>query len=54
MIGKGGLKVTAKANSSIVPEVPVKDIAETRPVMVIVGTYMGQYKEYKNISKHIK
>ena len=50
--GKGGLKVTTKANSTTLPEVPVKDIAETRPVTVIVGPYMGQYKEYKNIGKH--
>ena len=48
------MKVTAKANGSIVPEVPVKDIAHTRPVTVIVEPYMGQYKEYKNTSKHIK
>ena len=52
MPGKGGLKVTTKANSAIMPGVPVKDIAETRPVTVIVGPYMGQYKEYKNIGKH--
>ena len=54
MIGKGGLKVTAKANSSIIPEVPVKDIDETRPVTVIVRPYMRQYKEYKNICMHTK
>ena len=52
ILGKGGLKVTAKANSSIVLEVPIKDIAETRPVTVIVGPYMGQHKEYKNIGKY--
>ena len=46
--------MTAKVNSSIIPEVPVKDIAETRPVKVIVGPYMGQYKEYKNIGMHTK
>ena len=46
--------MTAKANSSIIPEVPVKDIAETRPVTVIVGPYMRQYKEYNNIGMHIK
>ena len=33
-------------------EVPVKDIAEPRPVTIIVGPYMGPYKEYKNIGKH--
>ena len=46
--------MTAKANSSIIPQVPVKDIAETRPFTVIVGPYMGQYKEYKNIGMHTK
>ena len=46
--------MTAKANSSIIPEVPVKDIPETSPVKVIVGPYMGQYKEYTNIGMHTK
>ena len=54
IIGKGGLTLTAKANSSIIPKVPVKDIAETRPVTVIVEPYLGQYIEYKNIGMHTK
>ena len=44
--------MTTKANGTIIPEVPVKDIAETRTVTVIVAPYMGQYTEYKNIGKH--
>ena len=44
--------MTTKANSTIIPEVPVKDIAETRPFTVIVEPYMRQYKEYTNIGKH--
>ena len=46
--------MTAKANSSIIPEVPVKDIPETTPVTVIVGPYIRQDKEYENISMYTK
>ena len=39
--------MTAKANSSIIPEVPVKDIAETRPITVIGGPIWDNIKNIK-------
>ena len=51
MLDKTALKVPSKSLNTITPEVLVKDIAGTRPVTIIVGPYMGQYKEYKNIGR---
>ena len=53
MLGKTALKVASKSSNTITPEVLVKDIADTRPVTIIVAPYMGQYKEYKNIGRTI-
>ena len=53
MLSKTALKVASKSSNTITPEVLVEDIADTRPVTIIVGPYMGQYKEYKNIGRTI-
>ena len=53
MLDKTALKVPSKSLNTITPEVLVKDIADTRPVRIIVGPYMGQNKEYKNIGRTI-
>ena len=53
MLGKTALKVASKSLNTIMPNILVKDIANTRPVTIIVGLYMGQYKEYKNIGRTI-
>ena len=53
MLGKTALKVESKSSNTITPEVLVKDITDTRPVIIIVGPYMGQYKEYENIGRTI-
>ena len=51
MLGETALKVASKSSNTITPEVLVKDIANTRPVTIIVGPYIGQDKEYKNIGR---
>ena len=53
MLGKTALKVASKSSNTIMPNDLVKDIADTRPVTIIVRPYMGQYKEYKNIGRTI-
>ena len=53
MLDKTALKVPSKSLNTITPEVLVKDIADTRLVKIIVGPYMRQYKEYKNIGRTV-
>ena len=53
MLDKTALKVPSESLNTITPEVLVKDIADTRLVKIIVGPYMRQYKEYKNIGRTV-